>query len=200
MRRKIVIEHLEECYGPWLLYEYINASMLVGRENIIYSNIRSGRIRRILSRYGFVLDSSIGSIVKDEDMIILDPSAPKTIEQRDIKYNTYIVIGGILGADPPLGRTRELLTERHRGAKARNIGDKQFSIDGAAYVAYMLLNGLDLHDIEYIDDLTVQSEYSIVKLPYRYPLKNEVPIISKTIKTILSIEGPFSQYWTRKLD
>ncbi|HEW93851.1 hypothetical protein DRN84_01600 [Candidatus Geothermarchaeota archaeon] len=200
MRVKIVIEHLEDRYSLWLLYEYINASTLVGRDNIIYSNIKSSRVRRILSRYGLVLDYRIGSVVREEDMIILDPSAPKTIEQRDIKYNTYIVVGGILGTDPPLGRTRELLTGRYRGAKARNIGDKQFSIDGAVYVAYMLLNGFDLHDIEYIDDLTIQSEYSVVRLPYRYPLKDGIPIISKTIKTILPVEGPFSLYWTRKLD
>ena len=89
MRVKIVIEHLEDCYSLWLLYEYINASTLVGRDNIIYSNIKSSRVRRILSRYGLVLDSRIGSIVREEDMIILDPSAPKTIEQRDIKYNIY---------------------------------------------------------------------------------------------------------------
>jgi len=200
MRGRVVIEHLEDHYSLWLLYEYINASMLIGRENIIYSNIKSRHVRNILSRYGLVIDYRIGSIVDEENMIILDPSAPKTIERDDIKHNTYIIVGGILGADPPLGRTRRLLTERYKRARARNIGDRQFSIDGAVYVAYMLLNGFDLSNIKYIDGLTIDSGYSTVELPYRYPLKNGSPIFSRIIKTILMVEGPFSRYWTRIID
>ena len=194
---KIAIEHLEEEYGLWIIYEYINASILCDG-NIMYTNISIERVGRILARYGDVYKKKIEDIIDRERLIILDPEAPKTLSPSDINDETVIVVGGILGDHPPKKRTRKLLTEKI-GAEARNLGKKQMSIDGAAYTAYQIANGARLEEIEFIDGLDITGKDWEVTLPYRYPLRDGKPIISYTIKKILEEIGIFDEYWMRRL-
>jgi len=194
----IAIEHLEKEYGLWILYEYINASKLCNG-HIIYTNIRSERISRILSRYGQVYKERINEIYREEDLIILDPEANEALTQGDIHSNTVIVIGGILGDHPPKKRTKKLLTSRMPRAKSRNLGRKQMSIDGAAYTAYQIARGVNYDQIHYIDGLEVEGMDWEITLPYRYPLKDGRPILSHTIRKILEEIGLFDEYWLKTL-
>lgn len=194
---RIAIEHLEKDYSLWIIYEYINASILCGG-NIIYTNIGNERVGRILARYGEVYREKIDEIYDRERIIILDPMAHKTLTPSDLRRDTVLVVGGILGDYPPRRRTKKLLTERIK-AETRNLGMEQMSIDGAAYTAYLIANGAKLDEIEFIDGLNIMGRDWEVTLPYRYPLKDGEPIISYTIKKILEEIGIFDEYWMKSL-
>ncbi len=192
--RNIVIEHLEDHYSPWLIYEYIHAAQ-VSRCRIIYTNIGDTRVARILSRYGEVYSQHAWEVLPRESIMVLDPNAEETLSSREAgAYN--LLIGGILGDYPPRGRTRELLTEP-LGLPARSIGEGQYSIDGAVYVACQLQMGMELREIRYIDGLTVKGADHEVHLPYRYPVVEGRPLLSPVIRRILEVEGVFSEYWLR---
>jgi ribosome biogenesis SPOUT family RNA methylase Rps3 len=196
---KIVIEHLEERITPWLLFEYINASRLVGRDKIIFSNIPPGRASRILSRYGEVYPRRIREYCDTRKIIILDLKAEKMLEKADIRAGDLIVIGGILGSHPPMGRTGRLLTRHYPGARVRSLGRIQFSIDGAAYVASLLASGRDLREIDIVYGLYIPSRDNDVILPYAYPIVGSRPIISRTLRRLLELLGPFDDYWDREI-
>ncbi len=192
---KIAIEHLEEEYSLWIIYEYINASILC-EGKIIYTNIDRERVARILSRYGEVYREKVDEIINPDNLIILDPEASKPLSPYEINRETVLVVGGILGDNPPRKRTKKLLTDRIE-TKARNLGEKQMSIDGAAYTAYLVANGMSLNQIPFIDGLEIVGRDWEVTLPYRYPLKNSRPILSPIIKRIIEEIGIFDEYWMR---
>lgn len=195
---RIAIEHLELDYSLWLIYEYINASILI-QGGIIYTNIDNERVKKILARYGEVYSESIKDLYRDIDLIILDPKAREELEPDDIDRETVIVVGGILGDNPPKGRTYKLLTSRIPWARSRNLGDKQMSIDGAVYTAYLISKGYRIKDIKFIDNLNIIGKDFEVILPYRYPLKENKPILSYTINKIVKEIGIFESYWMKTL-
>jgi len=188
----IIIEHLEEGYSKWLIYEYINAAKTSGCR-VIYTNIRDDRVARILSRYGEVHRGHAWEIFPRRELVILDPKARVELSPL-VARDTYLIIGGILGDDPPRGRTRELLTQP-LGLPSRHLGREQLTIDGAAYVACQIKRGTWLYEIEFIDGLVIHGEDHEVYLPYRYPLVNGEPLISPVIRRILEVEGVYSEYW-----
>jgi len=196
---KICIEHLEESYSLWLLYEYINASKLIGRNNIIYSNISSGRIYRILSRYGKVYKNRLKYHVSTSKILVLDPDADIELKYSDLNDIEYIVVGGILGEHPRRGRTKKLLSNYYRDSKVRNIGDGQYSIDGAVYMAYLISNSMDIREIPKVNKLKIFSDGYITELPYIYPIRNGEPIISSVIMKIINEIGIFDEYWVREI-
>lgn len=77
-------------------------------------------------------------------IIVLDPKAKVNLDPGEASSGT-IIIGGILGSHPPLGRTSVLISSRFRGFKEfvyfRKIGDRQFTIDGALAVAWLISQG-----------------------------------------------------------
>ncbi len=192
--KAIAIEHLEEHYSPWLLYEYIHAAQ-ISSCRVIYTNIRNGRVARILSRYGEVYSQHAWEILPRDSLIVLDPKAEEALTPMEARRYS-LVVGGILGDYPPRGRTRELLTEP-LGLPARSIGEGQYSIDGAVYVACQIQMGRELDKIMYVDGLTVKGDDHEVHLPYRYPIIGGEPLISPVIRRILEVEGVFSEYWLR---
>jgi len=196
---KICIEHLEDGYSLWLLYEYINASKLIGKDKMIYSNIRSERVYRILSRYGTVYKDRIKEHIDTSKIIILDPDADRELGYSDLIDIDCIVIGGILGDHPRKGRTRRLLSSFYYGSKTRNIGDEQYSIDGAAYMAFLILKGYRIDDIPRFNKLKIVKEDSVVELPYVYPIKDRKPIVSQIILKIIDKIGIFDDYWVKRL-
>ena len=114
---------------------------------------------------------------------MLDPQAKKLLDPEEASNAEAIVIGGILGDNPPRGRTRKLLTSRFKEAKPRSLGPYQFSIDGAVYVATMVAKGLRPTEIEIEINPTIEidlGEYgsTIIELPYAYPVVKGKPLIS----------------------
>ncbi len=193
MRKKIkfVIEHLEQLLSKWILIEYKHSSQIVGKENVVFTNVRRSDWRKILLRIGEVYEESITSRrihSMFDKIIILDPQAKILLSPKDFMYcgSIAIVIGGILGDNPPKGRTRKLLTEKMDNiAEIRNLGGNQFSIDGAVFMAYQILNGREITEIPIIvgweeKRIMMGIEHSVF-LPYAYPLVEGRPLISKEL-------------------
>jgi len=180
-----VIEHLEPVVSKWMWFEYKNVSRIVGRENLIITNVKDDRERRKLSTIALlVFRESITEtfLIENNDLIVLDPQALKELKPSDFSDKTVVVIGGIMGDFPPKGRTKALLCNRLPKAIKRNLGSLQFSIDGAAYIAKMISEGHELAEIPIVEGLEIEvsDKHSII-LPYGYPLVNGKPLISEEL-------------------
>ena len=190
MERKplVAIECLESEFSPWLLLEYRHASIIYGKEHIMYTNVPR-RYHSILKRYGYVREESVLDIFLGEEILILDPAADRIVSKSDLEDIEVVVVGGILGDHPPKGRTRKLLSERARGSKIRGLGSGQYSIDGAVYVFKYILEKGSLRGLAYIDGLELRySKDDIeikINLPFRYPLVNGKPLIAPGLKEFL---------------
>jgi|Deesub1362B_J571_1020462.scaffolds.fasta_scaffold00004_437 ribosome biogenesis SPOUT family RNA methylase Rps3 len=182
----IAIEHLEKRLWRWLYLEYLNASHYAEEELIIcnlpakyhkyFPNIR-------------VYRESVLQLYSTDRLIILDPQADKTISPEDVDKNSIIVVGGILGSHPPMGRTKSLLTDRAPNAKCFNLGKQQLTIDGAVYVAKKIIDGKKLSEINFIDSINIETTWnSVVILPYRYPI-DKTPIISDVLVDLIKKYG-----------
>lgn len=181
-RPTIVIEHLEDEIGTWLLLEYRHVSLIHGRRHTIFTNIPS-RYHDILKRYGYVYTESIVDLVKNgvipaDKIIVLDPIADRELSRKET-MGSYIVIGGILGDHPPKGRTWSMLTSRLAplGVEWRNIGKGQYSIDGAAYYVFHLWRH-GLKGYRYIDGVNIKTSNGYIRLPFRYPVVDGKPLLA----------------------
>jgi len=184
---KIVIEHLEPVLSKWLWIEYKHVSGLVGKEKLIFTNVKKKKTRRKLSALGEALSESICELEVDRrKIIVLDQKASKHLVPEDFSNIEYVVVGGIMGDDPPRRRTWLYLTSRLKEAKARTLGDYQFAIDGAVYMALQVSQGKKLEEIPVQIGLDIRvDEYLTVHLPYAYPLVNGRPLISEELVRFL---------------
>lgn len=190
MERKplIVIEHLEIELSPWILLEYRHSSILAGKDRIMYTNVPL-KYHSILSRYGKVSMYSVLDIFDHKRLLILDPKADKALNRKDLENIDAVVIGGILGDHPPRGRTYTLLSSRAKDSIKRNIGDGQYSIDGAVYVVLEVLRRGCLECIDYVDGVELSKiigdEEVRVFLPFRYPIINNKPLLAPGLSEYL---------------
>jgi ribosome biogenesis SPOUT family RNA methylase Rps3 len=175
---KFIIEVCEPFISNWLLLEIKHSSNIVGKDKLLITNIKENYVQ-YLSKYGKVSSSSIIDLKHFHDkIIILDPLADLTLTPEEAS-NHILVIGGILGDDPPRGRTFKYITSKLPNCKARNLGKKQFSIDGAIYVAKLINEGKKLEEIPTMENLVINvDEFHEIILPYVYPLVNNKPLIS----------------------
>jgi ribosome biogenesis SPOUT family RNA methylase Rps3 len=175
---KFIIEVCEPFISNWLLLEIKHSSNIVGKDKLLITNIKENYVQ-YLSKYGKVSSSSIIDLKDLHDkIIILDPLADLTLTPEEAS-NHMLVIGGILGDDPPRGRTFKYITSKLPNCKARNLGKKQFSIDGAIYVAKLINEGKKLEEIPIMENLVIKvDEFHEIILPYVYPLVNNKPLIS----------------------
>lgn len=187
---KIIVEHLEPKLSTWLLFEYENASKLLGK-NILFTNVKSGRAREKLRRFGRVERRSVLEIFLHEKLVILDPRAKRALAPRDFDGDTIAVVGGILGEHPPRGRTRAFLASKAPKAKTRNLGHEQFTIDGALYVVKIVIGGKKISTTPIKRGLVLRiklkpSGVYEVGLPYAYPIIKGSPLISKKLLKYLT--------------
>ena len=185
-----VIEHLEPVLSKWAWLEYKHASEIVGRERLLITNVKDPREASILKRIAIVSSMSITEVGSPpERVLVLDPQAFKRLDTCDMKDVDFVVIGGIMGDHPPRGRTRVLLTSRLPGCKARNLGEGQFSVDGAIYMAFMVSKGASLSQIPVVNGLEIRvNEYFTIELPYMFPVVNGRPLISDELVNYLIYE------------
>lgn len=175
---QLVIEHLEPKLSEWLFIEYSNSARIAG-EALLITNVRKAADYRKLSPITRVERRSALELFRQEEMILLDPLARKTFSPEDLKSRSLVLIGGILGNDPPLGRTRELLSRKLPRALKRNLGRHQFAIDGAVYVAKQIISGKRLEEIpvQVGVEVPIEPGYSNL-LPYAFPLVGGKPLIA----------------------
>jgi len=192
---KIYIEHLEKTVSPWILYEYTHIARTL-KETIIITNLCDDKAKKELEKYVKVTCQSVKELLRKP--IILDPSSNILLNPQDSKMGDGVVVGGILGDHPPRGRTKSLLTKKFKEPIVRSLGEKQFSIDGAAFVADLVLNKkIELTSIKYIDGLKIERTIGgishIIELPYRYPLVNNRPFISRELVEYLKKKIMFDE-------
>ena len=185
---KFVIEHLEPKLYRWCFLEYRHISKLVGRKNLIFTNIRSSSAQAKLSPLGKVSSVSVSRLGLP-NVCILDPAAKKTLVPAEAKKFSYFVFGGILGDYPPRQRTK---TELKLKGERRNIGKAQLPTDNAIYVVKKIASGTPLSKIKFQDCLTIPiKEGEEVELPFRYALVKGKPLISREIVAMLKKQKGF---------
>jgi len=175
---KYILEHLEKRLYKWCFIEYKHISEIVGKDNLIFTNIKSEKERIKLKPYGKICKESIAEL-NLKNMCILDPAAEKTLSPKD-KFS-YLVFGGILGDYPPKARTKKELSSKIKCEK-RNLGKGQMPTDNAIYVAKQIAEGKTLEDLKFISNITIEiNENEAVDLPFRYVLVNNKPLISEEL-------------------
>ena len=177
-----IIEHLEPKLSEWLRIEYSHAARIVGQNNLLLTNVKKTREFQKIKRIAQVERRRVEELFNQKELVVLDPLARKKLSPADVWDKRAIVIGGILGEEPPLGRTRKLLTKSLPRALARNLGKHQFAIDGAVYVVKRVLGGKRLEEVPVQRGTEIQiSEVYSTFLPYAFPLIRGKPLISNEL-------------------
>lgn len=181
---KFIIEHLEPGLFEWCLIEYRRISDIVGKKNLIFTNIKNKRDDNKLKKYGAVYGKSISEL-NFKNICVLSQYAKKTLTKNDRNKFKYFVFGGILGDNPAKKRTDVIIkTLKNKKIKfgERNLGNMQMPTDNAVYVTKKILDGNKLADFKFADELEIQiNENESVVLPFRYLVDNSNLIISEKL-------------------
>jgi ribosome biogenesis SPOUT family RNA methylase Rps3 len=172
---KYVIEHLEEEEYEWCVIEYKHISKIVGKENLIITNVKE---KEKLKDYAAVYSESVSKLGL-KDVCILDPEAEKTLEPTDAKKFKYVIFGGILGDYPPRKRTQE---EIKLSGERRNLGREQMATDNAIFVTKKIVDGTPMEKLEFVDTIEIETdENESCVMPYRYVIVDGKPLISEEL-------------------
>lgn len=167
---KFIVEHLDPRLWKWSLLEYKHISDIVGKDNIIFTNIKSKKEQQKLRKIGDVCAESVKEL-NFKNMCILDPSAKQTLTPED-KFD-YILLGGILGDYPRKKRTKKELTDKMKQYSARNLGKQQMSTNTAAYVAWKIVNGTPLSRLKFKRRLVIKvNDCEEIILPFSFVEEN----------------------------
>ena len=186
-----IIEHLEPKLWPWCVMEYKHISRLVGKSNLLITNIKSNSDKAKLSKYAKVLKQSVSSLMLNR-ACVLDPEAAKLLSPKTAKKCKYFIFGGILGDYPPRKRTKAEPTSKLKGIPSFNIGKEQMSTDNAVYTVNSIVKGKPLSEIHFQQGLEIKiSKTASIELPYRYILVKGKPLISKGLINYLKKKKSF---------
>ncbi len=192
---KYIIEHLDRRVYKWCFIEYRHISKIVGKKNLIFTNLTKKQSEK-LSSIGKCYEKSISELssetneISSEKCCILDPKAEKALTPADAKKFEYLVFGGILGDDPPQDRTaKELIV---RGAERRNIGKEQFPTDNAVYVCKKICEGNSLEKIEFQNEAEIEiKKGESVIFPFKYAIIKGKPLISEELHEFIKKKKGF---------
>lgn len=182
-----VIEHLDPKVWAWSLLEYKHISSIVGKENLWFTNVKSGASR--LSQLGKVFKASV-TTMNLRNACILDSTGKQTFSPCDGTFE-YFIFGGILGDDPETDKSLKIV----RGmpdADVRNLGPKQMSTDTAVLVTSKILDDVLFDKIPFIDDIEIPitPEETLI-LPYRYVAENGKPLLTPGLLQKLKTQKGF---------
>jgi ribosome biogenesis SPOUT family RNA methylase Rps3 len=174
---KFIIEHLDPKLWKWCYVEYKHISEIVGKVNLIFTNIKNPKEKEKLNSLGKVYSKSVKEL-NFNNMCILDPSAKETLNTND--QFDYILLGGILGDYPRKKRTKKELTDKINGSPARNLSKFQMSTNTAGYVAWKIINGTPLEKIKFKRKLVVKiNDFEEVELPFSFVEENGELVLPK---------------------
>lgn len=191
IKMKFIIEHCDEKVWKWSFIEYKQCSKHIGKENIIFSNIKREYDRRKLKPYGKVEEKNMLEMnLPKSKTIILDPSSDKMLSRADSSYE-YFIFGGILGDYPMQKRTEKAITSKMKGYETRNLGTEQFSTDNAVYIAGELLKGKKLGSMKFANPYKIKMKKGEeLIMNFSYPIVNGKVLVSKELlKYIKSDKG-----------
>ncbi len=181
---KFIIEHLEKELYKWCLIEYKNISRIVGKSNLIFTNIKDNKDKNKLKKLGQVIGKSVTKL-NLKRACLLDLKAKETLQPKDVSRFDFVIFGGILGDFPEQGRTEKYLTSKLKNVETRNLKEIQMSTDTAVLVTSLILKGKTIDKIKFIDKPTLTLKkgkfQEEINLPYRYVSKNNKPIISREL-------------------
>lgn len=182
---KFIIEHLEPKLYEWCLIEYEHISKIVGKENLIFTNVNKKYINK-LRKYGIVYEKNISKL-KLKNLCMFSQYSKKTLITKDKNKFQYFVFGGVLGDYPARKRTLQLvktLKKQKIKFETRNLGNKQMPTDTAVYVSKKILEGKKLNDFKFADELEIEiNESESITLSFRYAVdKNKVIISEKLVE------------------
>ena len=187
---KYIIEHLEPELFEWCLIEYDHISRIVGRENLIFTNIKNKKNASKLKKFGDVSNEKFSELGYKLDfdknkICILSQYAQKTLETIDKNKFEYFVFGGILGDKPAKRRTEDIIKEFKQNKirfEERNLGNAQMPTDNAVYASKKILDGAKLNELKFIDEVEIQiNENESVSLPFRYIVDDNKLVISEKL-------------------
>ena len=195
---KYIIEHLEPRLYKWCIIEYTHISKIVGKANLIFTNIKSEKAREKLIKLGEVRKESIAdtSDLGSCRACVLDPEAETTLSPDDSKNFCCIIFGGILGDYPPRKRTKEELTDvlKKKGKKfeTRNLGKEQMATNTAVYVTKKILDGTPLSKIIFMDEIEIEiNEGESIQLPFRYVIEDGKAVLPEGFVEFLKTRKEF---------
>lgn len=186
---RLIVENCES-FSEWLMLEYQHAASIWG--NAIFTNVHDAKMRRALGKiaiaklvrkprdlaYAITRSEHFYEVVKPEKLLVLDPNAKEALSKKDFSSISHVLVGGILGYEVPKGRTKTI-TSKAKGAKIRNLGKTQLTIDSAALVAKLVYLGANLKDIEITKSVEIKhSKNESTVLPYGYVVINKKVIIT----------------------
>ncbi len=174
---KFIIEHLDGRLYSWSLLEYTHCSKIVGKNNLLFTNVKGNTAFQNLKELGDVEKRSVKELGLAK-VCILDPLAEKTLSLDDKNKFDYFIFGGILGNYPPDKRTKSKLSN-HIVCEKRNIGNVQMSTNTAVYVCHKILSGMKFEDFTFIDELVIPiDDGEEVQLPFRYVVENGKTVLA----------------------
>lgn len=184
MKNVFILEHLEPNLGKWTLIEYKNISRILGKNALLFANIKNKKDIKKLSKYGKIFLNSVKNIdfLNSQNSCILDPESPTLLSPKIAKKYKYFIFGGILGDYPPKKRTEKELSLFLPKISKYNIGKEQMSTDNAVYVVKKMINEIPLNKIHFIDSPEIKiNDIESTILPYRYAIVKNKPFISKNL-------------------
>ena len=180
---KFIIEHLDNELYEWSLIEYRHVSKIVGKESLIFTNIKKKDFRKLQDLGKVFGKNCAGTNIKN--ICVLSQYSEKTLEADDVKKFDSFIFGGILGDNPAKNKTAEIEEKlRQKGIlfETRNLGKVQMPTDVAVYVAKKILEGKKFSDFKFVDNLEIEiNENESVELNFRYAVDDNKVIISEEL-------------------
>lgn len=176
---KFIIEHMEPKVSEWCLIEYRHISQIVGRSNLLFTNVANKSDQNKLKELGEVHKEPIAEL-GIKKACLLDMDAEKELQPIDKTKFDYFIFGGILGDNPRQHRTR--LLKNQLNIQTRNLTNKQMSTDTAVYAAKKVLGGAKLGELRFADEVEIivegdEQKGESVVLPFRYIIDNDELIL-----------------------
>ena len=191
---KFIIEHLEPELYKWCLIEYEHISKIVGKQNLIFTNIKNKKDRSKFKRFGIVFEESISQL-NFRNICVLSQYSKKTLTTNDKNKFQFFLFGGILGDNPARKRTLELIKKLKNSQirfETRNLGRKQMPTDVAVYITKKVLEGKKLKDFKFVDKVEIQiNENESVILQFRFVVDKNKVIISEKLVDYLRKRNEF---------
>ncbi|MCF7861659.1 hypothetical protein K9M79_05415 [Candidatus Woesearchaeota archaeon] len=181
-----IIEHMEPELFDWCMLEYKHISETVDKVWFTNVNLDDQKVDELRS-YGKVFSESVVDM-NLKNACLLDMKGDGDLSCND--SFDYLIFGGILGDDPPAGRTKALVEKLD--VPLKTLGPKQLSTDGAVFTASELVGGKIFSDLKFQDDLIIEVEDGEeIILPFSYPLVGDKPYVSDELIEKIKKDGFF---------
>ena len=194
---KVIIEHTDDEVYDWSYIEYRHISSFVGKKNLIFTNLerKNKKIKGYekLKDLGEPKENNIKELKIEIEkkyckICLLDPRAKKTLSPKDKKEFGIFLFGGILGDNPPRGRTDKAFGNLFEEDCKRNLGNVQMATNTAVLVTKKIVDEqIDFKKLDFVDEIEIildqdtdekgkPRNYSQI-LPYRYLVIKGEPIL-----------------------